>query len=388
MAARNTYRKALSEIVNCLNYDSLQDYIDDKTFADMTLENKLKKSSTASRHLEVLNTYWFDLVLNYYEMKLSREGETLDEWDVSSFRSLIKHFGVYAPKISLLASAGNETINSVLEKIDDGLFKDKPRLTKLFNRIDLNGYNALLEAEDKSIAQLRRVVPGKTGLKEIFNYYHSPGENGDNWLPASFLDKVLGIDKNKIERSVDFEALKERYPKEDLCPEFFEGIYTMDTSYSFTREFIRAAKPAATDIVYDLGAFHGRVGFYGALTTDAKYKCVEIAPERVNAGQETKDRLGIDNLEFIQGDVKDVDYSDGTIFYLFNPFTARTFRKVISELKNIAKTKTITLGVNYDERNRFSSLDWLEKVSDEDDPTGLIIYRSKEIRTPRPKLPT
>ncbi|MBI4096220.1 MAG: class I SAM-dependent methyltransferase [Candidatus Levybacteria bacterium] len=122
-----------------------------------------------------------------------------------------------------------------------------------------------------------------------------------------------------------------------------EFIVYQGTPYNLIREGINWVKPTSSDVVYDLGCGYGRVCLYGALTTRAKWKGIDVVKSRLSAARRTKKRLNIPNVEFIQGNVVDQDLSDGTIFYLFNPFNADTQAEVVNKLKEIAEKKPIRI---------------------------------------------
>lgn len=120
------------------------------------------------------------------------------------------------------------------------------------------------------------------------------------------------------------------------------------TPYEFIADFLHALNPGPEDVLYDLGSGYGRIPLYAALTTGCgKCKGIEIVSERVDVSQNAARSLLLPNTEFIQGNVLDCDFSDGTIFFLFNPFTWQTLEKVGEKFKKIAckkKIKIVTWG--------------------------------------------
>ncbi len=157
-------------------------------------------------------------------------------------------------------------------------------------------------------------------------------KNNDK-LNDKLMDKLLGVKSQAIEQKVNYYDLMNQHGAEQY-------IYEA-TPYDFIRVFLKVTKPTKDDIVYDLGSGYGQVIIYGALTSDAFFKGIEIVPERAAASIEVKNRLNIKNAEFYCQSVKNYDFSDGTIFFLFNPFCKETLYGVKNKLWNLSKKRKI-----------------------------------------------
>ncbi|HEX8825783.1 MAG TPA: hypothetical protein VF794_38085, partial [Archangium sp.] len=73
------------------------------------------------------------------------------------------------------------------------------------------------------------------------------------------------------------------------------------------------------------------------------------------------ERFALPNLEFIHADVRDVDLSDGTAFYLYFPFWGEVAHAVARMLGDVARARDITVyasGPRHDYGEHF-----LEQVS-------------------------
>jgi SAM-dependent methyltransferase len=184
------------------------------------------------------------------------------------------------------------------------------------------------------------------------------------------LDKLLGIigDSKADEDFIGEEAVQ-RFPKEKWG---YEG-----TSYEIIRAIIDAIKPQEGQKFYDLGSGQGRVVLYGALATRAHFVGIELIEERVHACNATKERLGIENVEFRAGNVLEEDFSDGDIFYLFNPFNQVVTKQVIDKLRQVAEHKKITLIASGVIQLRFEKEPWLLSVKKVSSPEIIRIFESK-----------
>ena len=99
----------------------------------------------------------------------------------------------------------------------------------------------------------------------------------------------------------------------------------------------------AEDVFYDLGSGLGRVVILVHLLTGLRAKGVEIDPELCEPARQAAQRLQLGGIEFIQRDVRTVDYSQGTVFFLFTPFTASLWRSVLGMLREEGRRRRISL---------------------------------------------
>ncbi len=162
-------------------------------------------------------------------------------------------------------------------------------------------------------------------LRDLFHQFHTSSSR----LSDDLINAFLGFEINAAEKTVTPLGLERQFGLEQ---------YTYEaTPYDYIRWIIKTLDPTKKDVFYDLGAGYGQVVFYTALTTPATSKGIELVPERVKQATTIKERFNITNASFEQGNVLESNYSDGTIFFLFNPFHTQTFRAVLSKLRQIAQ---------------------------------------------------
>lgn len=104
------------------------------------------------------------------------------------------------------------------------------------------------------------------------------------------------------------------------------------------------------DVVVDLGAGLGKVVFLTRLLTGATARGIELQPALVLRAREAAARSGFD-VHFEQADARDADLSDGTVFFLYLPFTGPVLVETLSRLRAIAEDHAIvvcTLGFDLD----------------------------------------
>ena len=88
------------------------------------------------------------------------------------------------------------------------------------------------------------------------------------------------------------------------------------------------------DVFYDIGCGNGRVLCYVARKRISKIIGIELSPAfadkaRTNA-QRLRDRISPSEVRC--GDAVQMDYSDGTVFYFYNPFGPKTLQSVLDNI--------------------------------------------------------
>jgi hypothetical protein len=119
---------------------------------------------------------------------------------------------------------------------------------------------------------------------------------------------------------------------------------------------------------------------WGAIVSDAIYRGIELVPQRLDVAERARRRLGLDNLELRQGNVRSRSFEDGTLFFLFDPFFTDTMRRVAARLARIAKCHQIRIGSTWGSNLFFARQPWLREILTEpvtnDDPYRLRIFAS------------
>jgi SAM-dependent methyltransferase len=176
-----------------------------------------------------------------------------------------------------------------------------------------------------------RLEPCASRLRSQFRSWHASACSLDD----KQLDRSLGIRVAKIERTLDASKLMLEFENEHL-------IYS-PTPYDVIRNTMRALNPSSRDTFYDLGAGYGRVLFYGALTHSATFRGIELVRDRVHEANRVKRALALRTLDFRQGNAQTADFSDGNIFFLFNPFFLEVLSVVGLRLRRLATHRQIQI---------------------------------------------
>lgn len=97
------------------------------------------------------------------------------------------------------------------------------------------------------------------------------------------------------------------------------------------------------DILYDLGSGAGKVCIQVALTSPAKAVGIELSATRHTLAQKIKQKLieehiltNKSKLQFIEGNILDVDFSDGTVFFMCSTcFSDELMQKLTQKFEQI-----------------------------------------------------
>lgn len=99
-----------------------------------------------------------------------------------------------------------------------------------------------------------------------------------------------------------------------------------------------------TDTFIDLGSGSGKVAIEVAKRTRARVRGIEIQPELVALARQ---RAGDLPIEFVCADAREAYLEDGTVFYMYLPFTGPVLDRVMERLRAIPhKIVVCALGVD------------------------------------------
>jgi SAM-dependent methyltransferase len=102
-------------------------------------------------------------------------------------------------------------------------------------------------------------------------------------------------------------------------------------------EWVERMEFGADDVFYDLGSGLGQVAMLVNLLTGVRARGVEIEPAYCDYARGCAHSLGLCDVDFVAGDVRDVDLSDGTVFFLYTPFTGDVLAAVVDKLRAIPR---------------------------------------------------
>ncbi len=104
------------------------------------------------------------------------------------------------------------------------------------------------------------------------------------------------------------------------------------------------------DVLIDLGCGLGKVVLLAEMLTGATGRGIEIRPALVRRARACAARMGA-RATFVAADVRDAPLDDGTVFYLYDPFTGEVVDQVLARLRRVAEAHAIVvcaLGIDLD----------------------------------------
>jgi hypothetical protein len=153
------------------------------------------------------------------------------------------------------------------------------------------------------------------------------------------LERALKIEPVDEKRADGLPGLLHRYGNQNFS--FFGG-----TPFHESREIFRAIGPQPGEVFCDAGAGYGHVVFYGACVAACRFRAVEILPVRCAAMRRTAQRLGLTNVEVVEGDAVKQNYDDVSYLLLNSPFFPDLAGQFIDKLKMSRNRLTTVIAMN------------------------------------------
>lgn len=182
---------------------------------------------------------------------------------------------------------------------------------------------------DKSVQRTRMAHQ----LPEIVRAFHE----GTEELSEAAIERALGIARAG-QQPGGLTGLLRRFGNQNFS---FAG-----TSFREIREIVRCVAPEPGKLFCDAGAGYGHMVFYLACVTDCRVRAIEIVPQRCAAMRRTQRRLGLTDLEIMQGDALVADYDDVDYLFLNNPFFPGLAREFVGGLAVSGKAGMIVIAIN------------------------------------------
>jgi predicted RNA methylase len=145
---------------------------------------------------------------------------------------------------------------------------------------------------------------------------------------------------------------------------FGDSMPNIPVAWPALRKFLRRSELRSDDTFYDLGCGSGRVVCYAAASLVRR--CVGVELSQQFAGRARQNALSVRSrrapIDIIVADAASLDYSDGTVFFLFNPFGPETLRAVMRRIETSLEVHPRSVRfiyVNPVHRDVLDSASWL-----------------------------
>lgn len=157
-----------------------------------------------------------------------------------------------------------------------------------------------------------------------------------------------------------------------------EGLFYQPTPITLVRNWLKEIPPSHSDTIFELGCGTGRAAFAMALLSEASIVGVEISSTLCRVARKLAELNKISRFCLIENDVRNVDFSGGTIFYLFNPFKGELLDIVIDKIRVVAEKRPITVVAMGDCRASLETRGWLNRTGGAKEHQSLGIYTSRK----------
>ena len=152
------------------------------------------------------------------------------------------------------------------------------------------------------------------------------------------------------------------HPQVSLPPE--HGMVRYEpTPASVILELTERITFTENDVFYDLGSGLGKVTNLVHLLTGARCIGVEYQPDFCTYADRQAHSLGLNNgVTYLDADARHVDYTEATVFFLFNPFGGVIFDTVLERLQLEAQRREIHICSYGSSSQPLSEFPWLEHI--------------------------
>jgi Histone methylation protein DOT1 len=97
------------------------------------------------------------------------------------------------------------------------------------------------------------------------------------------------------------------------------------------------------DVLVDVGSGLGHVPMLTSICTQARSVGIELEAAYVDYARRAAESLNLSRVTFIQQDARSADFSNGTVFYLYTPFTGTILRTTLELLRQQAERRPIRI---------------------------------------------
>ncbi len=180
---------------------------------------------------------------------------------------------------------------------------------------------------------IRSAASSRAELDRLVRRYaaQSAGRN-DGLLVHNHLDdfvnSLLSVKRPALETQVEREP---------------EMVFFQATPVRYILEMIDRAHIAETDVFYDLGCGLGRVLMLVTLLTGAAAVGVEVERSYCRYAQLNAEALKLTTIQIQNADARVATYTDGSIFFMYHPFTGEILERVLQRLRIHAEGRRIRL---------------------------------------------
>lgn len=118
----------------------------------------------------------------------------------------------------------------------------------------------------------------------------------------------------------------------------------------------------ADDIVYDFGSGLGRVVLMVTLLTGARAVGLEFEPAFHEYATRCASDLRLARAQFRRCDVRDAEFGDGTVFFLYTPFRGEMLQRVLARIRDQSRGRRVRVATYGPCSGSVAQAAWLERT--------------------------
>ncbi|TDW99121.1 class I SAM-dependent methyltransferase [Dinghuibacter silviterrae] len=234
---------------------------------------------------------------------------------------LAAHIEALIKDTSLLEEIHFDRRADVLEDLDA-----MPLEGSLWQKADT--LRARLERIDECLFEKLRngIRNGTYELRDLVDTYVHPRETGTGYDNLDLF----------VNRLLSYRPLPEQTMT--LEPDM---VYFQKTPARIVFDMVGKINLASEDVFIDLGSGNGQVVLLVHLLTGVHARGIEYDPTLCAYAQDMADSLRLPGVSFDNADVREADLSQGTVFFMFTPFTGNLLHNVLERLKGESRHRSI-----------------------------------------------
>ena len=141
-----------------------------------------------------------------------------------------------------------------------------------------------------------------------------------------------------------------------------EMVYYQPTPARHIFDLLKRTALTEDDVLVDIGSGLGHVPMLTSIFTKARSIGIELEPAYVDCARQAADSLNLSRVTFIRQDVRLADLNNGTVFYLYTPFTGAILRVTLELLRRQAKRRPIRICAFGPCTSTIAAEDWVDVI--------------------------
>jgi len=213
---------------------------------------------------------------------------------------------------------------------DKGLLELKHHAEEIKHQLEHLNFNLFSRLRQNII----KGVYSNLSFKKMVNTYLG--------LDVSAADQTGGIGYDNLDVFINGLLSDQAVPQAEMEREA-EMVFYQKTPARLIFEMAERAMLNTSDVFADIGSGLGQAAMLINLISGCRAYGIEYEPAYCKYAELQASILNLFNVDFINQDAREADYSTGTVFFMYTPFNGNILYEVLQLLRNESKNRTIRL---------------------------------------------